>query len=178
MARGGFDQIYCGVSEVEATLSQDSKLIEISFTGALHPIKETNTVPFTRTTAVDQIGRSVVENLVEESRAATAGASTWKAWSKKLGAQALGWTRESKSEALNEDLGRRLRTDEWGSLMQGECRVFRFLFIVSDFVSFCSTGQSRHFRDEVHPLPLPGSWLYGNMLLHQLRVAVDEQERV
>ncbi|GAA6006474.1 hypothetical protein JCM11491_004975 [Sporobolomyces phaffii] len=123
---------------------------------ALHPIKETNTVPFTRTVAVDEIGRSVVENLVDESRAALEGASTWKSWTRQLGAKALGWTRESKTEAINEDLAHRLRVDDWGAHM---------------------IGQTRYFRDEVHPLALPGSWLYGNMLLHQLRVTADDEKR-
>jgi len=121
MGREGFVQPCFGVSLDGSARIEIETDLGLTFAGALHPIKETNTVPSTRTTAVDQIGRSVVENLIEESRAANAGASTWKAWSKKLGAQALGWTRESKGEALNEDLARRLRTDEWGSLMQGKC---------------------------------------------------------
>jgi hypothetical protein len=37
-------------------------------------------------------------------------------------------------------------------------------------------GQSQHFRDELHPLPLPGSYLYGNMLLHELKMATAGQE--
>ncbi|GAA5834732.1 hypothetical protein JCM3766R1_003221 [Sporobolomyces carnicolor] len=129
---------------------------------APHPIKETNTVPFTRTVAVDQIGRSVVSHLIEESNAAKVDASTWRAWSKQIGAKALGWTAKgrrsaasAKSEtAAEEDFANRLRIDEWGPHM---------------------IGQTRYFRDEVHPLALPGSWLYGNMLLHQLRMTVDEE---
>ncbi|GAA5931542.1 uncharacterized protein JCM15063_001497 [Sporobolomyces koalae] len=121
---------------------------------ALHTIKETNVAPVTRTVAADQIGRMVVKNLVEESRAAAAGAATWKAWSKQIGAKALGWTRESKAAALEDDLQHRLRIDEWGARM---------------------IGQTRYFHDLVHPLPLPGSWLYGNMLMHQLRVRVDQE---
>ncbi|GAA5947445.1 hypothetical protein JCM3765_001680 [Sporobolomyces pararoseus] len=123
---------------------------------APHPIKETNTVPFSRTVTVDQIGRSVVADLIEESRAAWTGASTWKAWSRQISAKALGWKKESKNEALNEDFLHRLRVDEWGSHM---------------------IGQTRYFRDEVHPLALPGSWLYGNMLFNQLRMTVDEESR-
>lgn len=37
-------------------------------------------------------------------------------------------------------------------------------------------GQERHFRDDVHPLPLPGSFLYGNMLMESLKAAVVERE--
>ncbi|GAA5865960.1 hypothetical protein JCM8547_002897 [Rhodosporidiobolus lusitaniae] len=112
---------------------------------ALHFVRETEKIPFTRSTALDQIGRSVVDRLVEEGRAAEEGAKGWKKWGKSVGAKYLGWKEEGEDEALEGGLGRRLKIDEWGSLM---------------------LGQSRAFRDEIHPLPLPGSFLYGNMLLH------------
>ena len=31
-------------------------------------------------------------------------------------------------------------------------------------------GQERHFFDNIHPLRLPNSYLYGNMLLQQLKM--------
>ncbi|KAL8290289.1 hypothetical protein RQP46_003228 [Phenoliferia psychrophenolica] len=46
-----------------------------------------------------------------------------------------------------EDLSSRLRIDEWGQLM---------------------LGQEMHFKDHLHPLPLPGSFLWGNMMLDKL----------
>lgn len=32
-------------------------------------------------------------------------------------------------------------------------------------------GQERHFADNVHPLPLPSSYLYGNIILTHLKLA-------
>ncbi|GAA6001062.1 hypothetical protein JCM10207_007395 [Rhodosporidiobolus poonsookiae] len=126
---------------------------------ALHFVKETDKIPYNRLIALDQVGRSVVDRLIAEGKAAEAGAQRWSAWTKSVGAKylGLGKGKEGENEALEGGLGRRLKIDEWGSLM---------------------LGQSRHFRDEVHPLPLPGSYLYGNMLLQQLRMKVADEERV
>ncbi|GAA6027093.1 hypothetical protein JCM8097_006106 [Rhodosporidiobolus ruineniae] len=125
---------------------------------ALHFIKETNKIPYNRLIALDQVGRSVVDRLVDEGRAAEKGAKTWKAWTKSVGAKYLGFAKEGENEALEGGLGSRLKVDEWGSLM---------------------LGQSLFFRDEVHPEPLPGSFLYGNMLFQQLKMKVlDEAEHV
>ncbi|GAA6059413.1 hypothetical protein JCM10212_003645 [Sporobolomyces blumeae] len=125
---------------------------------ALHPIKETDTVPASRTAALDQIGRHVVSQLVDEAQAARSRSrSSWKEWTKSFrAAKAFGWTTSNQDEVIREDLADRLRVDDWGKLM---------------------LGQSTHFRDEVHPLALPGSYLYGNMLFHQLRTTVDAQRQ-
>ncbi|GAA5970110.1 hypothetical protein JCM11641_000273 [Rhodosporidiobolus odoratus] len=129
---------------------------------ALHFIKETPKIPYNRLIALDQVGRSVVDRLIEEGRAAEEGERTWKVWSKSVGARYLGFglgfgEERREWEAIEGGLGRRLKVDEWGSLM---------------------LGQSQHFRDEVHPLPLPGSYLYGNMLLQQLEMKTLEEERI
>ena len=32
------------------------------------------------------------------------------------------------------------------------------------------------WQDDIHPAPLPGSWLYGNMLFEQLRQEVEARK--
>ncbi|GAA6048912.1 hypothetical protein JCM3770_007115 [Rhodotorula araucariae] len=116
---------------------------------ALHFVKETPKVPYSRLVALDQIGRAVVARLAHESRPQEEHAGGWVA-------RATHYLRRRgrKAHARGAWLERRLCIDEWGSLM---------------------LGQGMHFRDEVHPLPLPGSYLYGNMLLQQLKEAADEE---
>ncbi|GAA5842728.1 hypothetical protein JCM11251_002334 [Rhodosporidiobolus azoricus] len=86
---------------------------------ALHFIKETDKIPYNRLIALDQVGRSVVDRLVAEGRAAEEGSKSWKAWTKSVGAKYLGFGRgeEGENEALEGRLGSRLKIDEWGSLM-------------------------------------------------------------
>ncbi|BGP38093.1 hypothetical protein JCM10449v2_002020 [Rhodotorula kratochvilovae] len=127
---------------------------------AHHFVKETPKVPYTRLVALDHIGRAVAARLVREGRAAEERARGWAAWARGRGERYLrlpgtGAREAQAGEAQDDGLGRRLKIDEWGSLM---------------------LGQGMYFRDEVHPLPLPGSYLYGNMLLHQLWETVVEEE--
>ncbi|KAM0751854.1 hypothetical protein T439DRAFT_220717 [Meredithblackwellia eburnea MCA 4105] len=125
---------------------------------ALHHIKEHHNIPFSRLHSLDQIGRSVVQRLVNEGRAAEKGEQSWKAWVRKASAKVgLKWKGEKESEALRLGLGHRLRVDEWGSLM---------------------IGQEKHFRDNVHPRPLPGSWLWANMAMNQLAMLDEDQAAV
>lgn len=51
-------------------------------------------------------------------------------------------------------IGNRLSLDKWGAMM---------------------LGQQQHFRDDVHPLPLPGSWIYGQMLISKLKLMHEEK---
>lgn len=57
-----------------------------------------------------------------------------------------------------EDLGldHRLRIDESGKLM---------------------LGQEHLFRDLLHPLPVPGSWIWGDIMLYELKRAVEGVDR-
>lgn len=122
-----------------------------------------DTIPNDRIQALQQIGLAVVESLITEGLAADAGGSTWKAWAvRKTTNLGLGkWVAPTKGDgdkraelAREMSLGTRLKVDPWGMLM-------------------LSDGQ-KHFKDEIHPSALPGSWLYGNMLLEQLhRRVVD-----
>ncbi len=146
---------------------------------ALHHIKFHHSIPGDRLQSLDQIGRAVVEHLVLEGLAAEQGGVAWKAWVQRQGkkwlpakwsdklASKLGSSKgdgrddasadadEAGAAARRMGLGRRLKIDEWGTKM---------------------LGQEQHFRDEVHPLPLPGSWLYGNMVMEQLKLEVDARE--
>ena len=146
---------------------------------ALHHIKYHHSIPGDRLQSLDQIGRAVVEHLVLEGLAADQGGATWQAWARRQGKKWLpskwsdkvsaklgGGSKGSEddvsadadaegAEARQTGLGRRLKIDEWWTRM---------------------LGQEQHFRDEVHPLPLPGSWLYGNMVLEQLKLEVEARE--
>ncbi|KDE08076.1 hypothetical protein MVLG_01776 [Microbotryum lychnidis-dioicae p1A1 Lamole] len=135
---------------------------------ALHHIKEQHNLPYNRVQAVDQIGRSVVQQLIAEGRAAVAGSQTWTSWIAMLKNSISGTepdiiaseeiklgSEEEQKEAFRMGYAHRLKIDEWGALM---------------------IGQERYFRDNVHPLPLPGSYLYGNMLMQQLKMLVEEEE--
>ncbi|GAA5863720.1 hypothetical protein JCM8547_003700 [Rhodosporidiobolus lusitaniae] len=124
---------------------------------ALHFIKNKDSVPVTSSVALDRIGRSVVERLIDEGRAAEAGGRMWKAWGESFAAQSIGFQTEGREEVLEGGLGRRLKIDEWATLM---------------------LGHPQHLRDEIHPNPLPGSWLYGNMLLHSLRMKVAAERQL
>ncbi|GAA5893512.1 uncharacterized protein JCM6883_003543 [Sporobolomyces salmoneus] len=61
-------------------------------------------------------------------------------------------------ELEGEDLGldHRLRIDESGKLM---------------------LGQEHLFRDLLHPLPVPGSWIWGDVMLYELKRAVEGVDR-
>ncbi|KAL8278425.1 hypothetical protein RQP46_009115 [Phenoliferia psychrophenolica] len=120
---------------------------------SLHHTREQDSIPFTRAQTLDQIGRSVVERLVAEGEAAAAGALQWKAWLKRTSSRVgRKWSGAPEAEIISEDLSDRLRIDEWGALM---------------------LGQEKHFGDNIHPLPLPGSWLWSNMAMYQLKDHVD-----
>ncbi|GAA5978089.1 hypothetical protein JCM10908_004225 [Rhodotorula pacifica] len=119
---------------------------------APHFVKESDRTPYNRLVALDQIGRSVMSRLVAEGKAAVAGGRRWAEWTKSAAAKSDGFNAASRSWARRATLDRRLKVDEWGSRM---------------------LGQARHFRDDIHPNPLPGSYLYGNMLFHHLTTVLE-----
>ncbi|KAM0747583.1 hypothetical protein T439DRAFT_328814 [Meredithblackwellia eburnea MCA 4105] len=122
---------------------------------ALHHVKEHHEVPYTGVQAVDQVGRAVVDSLKREGQAAEGGHSTWGRWARTWSGYAtLVGEDVSETEARRAGLGQRLRVDEWGSLM---------------------LGMEKYFRDDLHPKQLPGGYLWGNMMLHQLKMAVDDE---
>ncbi|KAK4702690.1 hypothetical protein P7C70_g3531, partial [Phenoliferia sp. Uapishka_3] len=121
---------------------------------ALHHVKEHHEVPYTGVQAIDQIGRAVVSSLRREGRAAAGGHSTWGRWVRTWsGYASYAGEHPDETEARKAGLGERLKIDEWGSLM---------------------LGMEKYFRDDLHPMPLPGGYLWGNMVLQQLKMVVDE----
>lgn len=122
--------------------------------GAPHFVKETDRTPYNRLVALDQIGRSVVQRLTREGDAAQAGRAEWKRWRRSAAATGTSFDAADRSWARKAKLGERLRVDEWGARM---------------------LGQSQYFRDDIHPSPLPGSYLYGNMLFEHLRLFEEDR---
>lgn len=100
--------------------------------------------------AIDQIGRAVVHDLVRSGRAADAGPAAWLSLISGDASESEGET--EREEAVRRGLGSRLEVDRWGSLM---------------------LGQECHLVDDAHPKALPGSWLYGQMLITQLKLVVE-----
>lgn len=124
--------------------------------GAPHFVKETDRTPYNRLVALDQIGRSVMSRLVAEGQAAAAGGRQWDVWTRSAAARSNGFNAADRAWARRAGLDRRLKVDEWGARM---------------------LGQSQYFRDDIHPNPLPGSYLYGNMLFHHLTTFLDSRRQ-
>ncbi len=162
----------------------------------LHRPKPFRNAPVHRVQAVDNLGRAVVERLIRDDRAARAelaaldeletsthhgfgvggariarlgDARSWFEKRRQPAEETVGGVeaaeaargrgaKEHRRARLEEKvlgrvpLGERMAINPWGSLI---------------------AGQERHFRDDVHPNGFPSSWLYGNTLLHQLKLAVD-----
>ncbi|KAK4058595.1 hypothetical protein OIO90_000039 [Microbotryomycetes sp. JL221] len=129
----------------------------------LHHIKHHHSLPFSKIQALDQLGRAAATQAILEGKAAEAGLQSWREWTRTMKSR-LKLQKPStqdqtslsrEAEALEMQLGRRLKIDNWADLI---------------------LGQENHFRDDIHPHPLPASYLYGNMLLHNLLEAVTERE--
>ncbi|KAM0751853.1 hypothetical protein T439DRAFT_325043 [Meredithblackwellia eburnea MCA 4105] len=125
----------------------------------LHHIRQHEDIPYSRVEALDSIGRSVVQGLVAEGRASSSSSSSAKNWRNAAGDKAGGgggikWTELDEDESSLMGLGDRLRLNDWGALMK---------------------GQERHFADNLHPLPLPGSFLWGQMMMNQLKMLSEDQ---
>ncbi|KAK4053146.1 hypothetical protein OIV83_001881 [Microbotryomycetes sp. JL201] len=129
----------------------------------LHHIKEHHSLPFSTIQALDQVGRAAANQAIQEGKAAEAGVLSWREWTETVKSRLLlqkpssdrSTSRQREAEAAEMQLGRRLKIDNWADLI---------------------LGQEREFRDDIHPNPLPASYLYGNMLLHNLLEAVTDRE--
>ena len=100
-----------------------------------------------------------------EGEASQLGASAWANWLK-LAADRVGrkWNGASEAEAKEEDLCDRLRIDEWGALMLVS-RILPGGRRAQADNEVRLQGQEKHFGDSIHPLPLPGSYLWSNMIM-------------
>lgn len=117
-----------------------------------------------------------------EGKAAEAGELSWNALSAKL-KNKLGFTKhaQKESEAYAGGLGQRLKIDDWAALMMGQERYFRdgeSSSVLYESRKDPNLTLSLFLNIDVHPLPLPGSFLYGNMLMRHLADAVREREGV
>ncbi|GAA6042075.1 hypothetical protein JCM8097_004096 [Rhodosporidiobolus ruineniae] len=117
---------------------------------SLHHPPRHNYAPFPRVFALDSLSRKVISDLRLSQSPSSPSSSSYSSPSSPL---------SPLSEADEpEDLGlaHRLRIDESGRLM---------------------LGQEHLFRDLLHPLPVPGSWIWGDVMLYELKRAVEGVDR-
>ncbi|GAA5958814.1 hypothetical protein JCM8115_000361 [Rhodotorula mucilaginosa] len=141
----------------------------------LHHPPRHNYAPYPRVEALDSLARKVVTDLrasqdlparegSAHSRSSSSSSSS-SSFLSSLSPSRHTSTTEQPSPPLDpalydtepiesEPLGleRRLRIDNSGRLM---------------------LGQEHLFRDLLHPLPMPGSWLWGNVVLYELKRAIE-----
>ncbi|GAA5950735.1 hypothetical protein JCM3765_000593 [Sporobolomyces pararoseus] len=117
---------------------------------SLHHPPRHNYAPFPRVFQLDSLARKVISDLKLSSSSSSSSSSSVSSPSPPL---------SSLDEFPDrEDLGltHRLRIDESGKLM---------------------LGQEHLFRDLLHPLPVPGSWIWGDIMLYELKRAVEGVDR-
>ncbi|GAA5865566.1 hypothetical protein JCM8547_007651 [Rhodosporidiobolus lusitaniae] len=104
-------------------------------------------IPSNHVEVAIQVGRRVVDVLREEGEASLTEEvrGDWKAGEGELGKD---WVAGEKERAREMGLGRRLEVLDWGRKFEGQQ------------VKYTDDGAAG-----VHPHPLPGSWLFWNMLL-------------
>ncbi|GAA5887903.1 hypothetical protein JCM6882_000795 [Rhodosporidiobolus microsporus] len=118
---------------------------------SLHHPPRHNYAPFPRVFALDSLSRKVISDL----RLSQSSSSSSSSPSSLSPSHPLSSFSEPEEQ---EDLGlaHRLRMDESGRLM---------------------LGQEHLFRDLLHPLPVPGSWLWADVMLYELKRAVEGVDR-
>ncbi|GAA5820609.1 hypothetical protein JCM11251_003074 [Rhodosporidiobolus azoricus] len=125
---------------------------------SLHHPPRHNYAPFPRVFALDSLSRKVISDLRLSQSPPLSSSSLSLASSSPTSPSALLSPSSSPEPEETEDLGlsHRLRIDESGRLL---------------------LGQEHLFRDLLHPLPTPGSWLWGDVMLYELKRAVDGIDR-
>ncbi|BGP48613.1 hypothetical protein JCM10450v2_004489 [Rhodotorula kratochvilovae] len=115
----------------------------------LHHPPRHNYAPFPRVFQLDSLARKVLSDLRHSQDAPLSSSSST------AGAPPLSNLTEPEED---EDLGlsHRLRVDDSGRIM---------------------LGQEHLFRDLLHPLPVPGSWIWGDVMLYELKRAVEGVDR-
>jgi len=132
-------------------------------------------VPMGRIATFDAISRDVLHRLFVESEGRRSLARHWrnaKDWTSRVGRKAT--ESEGKSQSEEKDLGSRIILDNWGQLMIGQGVRRSTLNVLSELLTLLKLQE--HFRDDMHPKPLPGSRVYGNHLLDMLRRVVEARE--
>ncbi|GAA5908559.1 hypothetical protein JCM8208_002665 [Rhodotorula glutinis] len=120
----------------------------------LYTVYGENKWPVMKVRAQDDVAVRVIELLQHESRAAETS-TRWTRWTKDvvptLGAS---WrSNRTRDEVRELGLAERVKVLEWGKVFDGQ--------------------QFHGTVDGVHPLPLPGNWVYSNMWLDVLRRHVE-----
>lgn len=111
--------------------------------------------PFTRAPVMDRLSRLVMGELQAESRTHSRRMlSSGAAWRRRLG-RLFGAGNEEQDE-VDYGFDERLRINEWGALL---------------------SGHPDRFRDFLHPSPLPGGYLWGDIMLDELQRARSRQGR-
>jgi len=132
----------------------------------LHQPKRNNYTPYSRVFALDQLARKLIHDLRSASllqhpnlyKSALAAVSKTKTALLVKAGQAgvgAGWLAEAEAAGVADEVDygfdERLRVNEIGKLL---------------------TGQDNHFKDFLHPNPVPGSFLWGEIILYELKRAV------
>ena len=131
-------------------LTRHSPLPHLSLAGRLHTVYGENKWPVMKVRAQDDVAVRVIELLQQESAAAETS-SSWARWTKNvvltLGAS---WrSNRTRDEVRALGLAERIKVLEWGKVFDGQ--------------------QFHGTVDGVHPLPLPGNWVYSNSASISLR---------
>ncbi|GAA5967814.1 hypothetical protein JCM11641_005776 [Rhodosporidiobolus odoratus] len=118
---------------------------------SLHHPPRHNYAPFPRVFALDSLSRKVISDLRSSQTLSSSSSPS------SLSGPSAPLSNLAEPEEM-EDLGlsHRLRIDEGGRLM---------------------LGQEHLFRDLLHPLPVPGSWIWADVMLYELKRAVEGVDR-
>ncbi|GAA5850465.1 hypothetical protein JCM9279_001425 [Rhodotorula babjevae] len=122
----------------------------------LHTVYGERMWPVMKVRAQDDVAVRIVELLQDESVAAETSAG-WARWTRDV-VPTLGgsWrSNRTRDEVRALGLAERVKVLEWGKVFDGQ--------------------QFHGTSDGVHPLPLPGGWVYSNMWLDVLRRHVAER---
>ncbi|KAI5478939.1 hypothetical protein MNV49_004460 [Pseudohyphozyma bogoriensis] len=119
----------------------------------LHIPKRNNYTPFSRAFTIDQLARHTLHNLRVSSLATHP--TTFQSAKKQIAATLGGSAGDGEGE-VDYGFDERLRVTEFGKLI---------------------TGQHLYYKDFLHPDPIPGSWLWGDILLYELKRAVGRVGR-
>ncbi|KPV75034.1 uncharacterized protein RHOBADRAFT_53936 [Rhodotorula graminis WP1] len=126
---------------------------------SLHHPPRHNYAPFPRVFQLDSLARKVLSDLrASQDPPSTAPSFRNPSSSSSSSSAAPPLSPLTDEAPESEDLGlaHRLRIDDSGRIM---------------------LGQEHLFRDLLHPLPVPGSWVWGNVMLYELKRAVEGVDR-
>ncbi|GAA5843635.1 hypothetical protein JCM9279_000818 [Rhodotorula babjevae] len=124
---------------------------------SLHHPPRHNYAPFPRVAQLDSLARKVLSDLrASQDPPSTSSSHRIASSSPASAAPPLSSLADEPLEAEDLGLAHRLRVDDSGKIM---------------------LGQEHLFRDLLHPLPVPGSWVWGNVMLYELKRAVEGVDR-